>query len=256
MAEASTAGLTDRLRLRPGERLGVAIADVLARMIDEGALIIGSRLPPERELMKRFGISRAVVREAIAALDSRGLLLTRAGHRPIVRRPDYHAAIRTLGGLVRHLVHDEAGVWNLFETRVFLEAALVRGAALRAAPLDIQHLGEALEANRLAIGDHPRFYQTDVGFHGVFYRIPRNPIYPAMQDAYVEWLMRYWLALPTSVEIDRMNYAAHQAIYNAVLRRDADQAEQMLRIHLNTAWEFVRPTFSPSVNSEGGSSQG
>ena len=152
-------------------------------------------------------------------------------------------ALGTLGGLVRHLVVDEAGVWNLFEIRILLEAALVRHAALHARAHNITALEEGLMANREAIGDPRQFYATDVSFHETLYRIPGNPIYPAIHRAYVDWLSVHWTRMPRSIEIDRMNYKAHKSISRGDRRRGQSMAERMLRTHLSTAWEFVRTTF-------------
>jgi DNA-binding FadR family transcriptional regulator len=225
------------------QRVSSVVSDTLAAMIQGGELPVGSRLPPERELMRRFGISRTAVREGIAALAHRGLLLTRPGYRPVVRRPDYSTAFGTLTRLVEHLTEDEQGVWNLFETRIFLEAALARNAALRGKGGDIEEMGNALAANRSAIGEHPGFYMTDVAFHEMLYRMAANPIYLAIHRAYVEWLMSHWQAMPRGSDIDRMNYTAHEAIFGAIVARDADTAESLLRKHLETVWQFVRATF-------------
>ena len=231
-----------------GVRLAETLAGALARMVEQGELAAGSRLPTERELMRRFGVSRAAVREAIATLANRGILQTRPGHRPIVQKPDFGVALGTLGGLVRHLVVDEAGVWNLFETRIFLESALIRHAASHARPHHLAELEQALAANRDAVEDSPRFYATDVAFHGTLYRIPGNPIYPAVHRAYVDWLSEHWARMPRSGAINRMNYKAHEAIFEAIVRRDADAGERILQTHLATAWEFVRTTFADQVD--------
>ncbi len=223
----------------PG-RLADAVSDELARMIQSGRLKEGTRLPAERDLMQRFGVSRAAVREAIAALANRGLVVTRFGHRPVVRKPDYEVAIGKVGNLIGHLAADGPGVWNLFESRIFLEAALARWAAGHARRDDIEELRAALEANRDAIGDWSRFYDTDIAFHAVLYRIPGNPIYPAVHKAYVEWLIQHWRSLQTSAELDRMNFAGHQAVFDAITTRDPDGAEDALRRHLGAAWELIR----------------
>ena len=111
-----------------GRRSDVVTAE-LVRMIQSGDLQEGDRLPAERELMQRYGVSRSAVREAIVSLANRGLVMTRLGHRPVVRKLDYEIAIDKVGNLVGHLVVDRNGVWNLFDSRIFLEAALARWAA-------------------------------------------------------------------------------------------------------------------------------
>jgi DNA-binding FadR family transcriptional regulator len=221
-------------------RLADAVSDELMRMIQSGGLKEGAHLPAERDLMHRFGVSRAAVREAIAALANRGLILTRYGHRPVVRKPDYGVAIDKLGALVGHLASDSPGRWNLFESRIFFEVALVRWAARHARRDHIEQLRAALEANRASIGDWSRFYETDIAFHAVLYRLPGNPIYPAVHKAYVEWLIEHWRSLNSSAELDRMNFAGHQAIFDAIAARDPDSAEEALQRHLGAAWELIR----------------
>lgn len=229
----------------PALRLADAVSAELARMIAAGTLSSGARLPTERELMRRFGVSRSAVREAIQGLAARGLLVTRPGHRPVVRGRNYETAVDTLGRLVAHLVEDEGGVRNLFETRIFVEAGLTRHAALQARREDIEALEAALEANRAAIGDPERFYATDAAFHALLYRVPRNPIFPEVHRAYVEWLQDHWKRLPRAAEFDRVNHAAHAEILAAIISRDPDAAEAALRRHLATAWEFLRAALRP-----------
>jgi DNA-binding FadR family transcriptional regulator len=213
-------------------------------MIQTGGLEEGDRLPAERDLMQRYGVSRTAVREAIISLANRGLVVTRLGHRPVVRKPDYEIVIDKIGNLVGHLVVDRKGVWNLFDSRIFLEAALARWAAAHARRDDIDELRDALEANRQAIGDSPRFDETDAAFHAILYRIPGNPIYPAVHKAYVEWLIQHWRSMKRGADIDQMNHAGHRAIFDAIIARDPDNAEEAMRRHLVAAWEFVRSTFT------------
>lgn len=220
-----------------------AVAADLVRMIQSGSLQEGERLPAERDLMQRYGVSRAAVREAILALANRGLVETRLGHRPIVRKPDYKIAIDKVSSLVGHLVVEREGVWNLFETRIFVEAALARWAAKHARRDDIDELRAALDANREAVGSPVAFDKTDAAFHAVLYRIPGNPIYPAIHKAYVEWLTQHWRSMKRGADIDQMNYAGHKAIFDAIVMRDPDNAEEAMRRHLVAAWEFVRSTF-------------
>jgi DNA-binding FadR family transcriptional regulator len=226
-----------------GARAADAVVRRIEAMIVAGEIADGAHLPAERELMNRFGISRTVVREAIAGLASRGLVELRPRFRPVVRKPGYDAAVAALGGVVAHLLGQAGGVKNLYDTRIFLEAALVRNAARHARKEDILALKAALEANQAAIPDSERFYATDVGFHAVFYEIPRNPIFPAVHRAFTSWLSEHWLRMPRAPERNRVNFLSHRAIYDAVVERDPDAAEAALNAHLNAAWEYVRGTF-------------
>jgi DNA-binding FadR family transcriptional regulator len=148
-----------------------------------------------------------------------------------------------VGGVVSHLLDQPGGVRNLYDTRIFLEAALVRAAARSARKEDIAALRQALEANHAAIESVDRFYATDIAFHAVFYAIPRNPVFPAVHKAFTDWLSVYWQRMPRSAERNRVNWLSHKAIFTAVVERDPEGAEAALNVHLNAAWEYVRGTF-------------
>ena len=227
----------------PPPRAADAVIAMLEAQIMSGALPSDAPLPTERELMKRFNASRTVVREAIATLSYRGLLESKPRFRPIVRKPDYTAALNAVSGTVGHLLSERGGVKNLYDSRVFFERALVREAASSARKDDIQQLREALAKNEQAIEDSERFYATDVAFHGVLYRIPRNPIFPAVHQAFTSWLSPHWAKMLRSPERNLVNFKSHERIFRAIEERDPDAAEEALINHLKAAWEYVRVTF-------------
>ncbi|MEP1931347.1 MAG: FCD domain-containing protein [Roseibium sp.] len=229
-----------------GTENGYAADGVVAALeaqIVSGQLKNRAPLPVERELMEQFGTSRTVIREAISKLSSLGLLETRPRFRPIVRKPDYATVLHACGNVVQHLLSDRSGVKNLYDSRVFVERALVRDAASSARKEDIVDLKKALEDNRNAISNSQDFYRTDVAFHGVLYRIPKNPIFPTMHEGYTSWLAPQWDQMLRSPERNEVNYIAHKAILDAILERDPIAAEEALENHLKAAWEFVRVTF-------------
>ncbi len=212
-------------------------------MIGSGTLRDGEPLPPEREIVETFGVSRTVVREAVLALANKGLVEARPRYRPIVRRPTYDTAFETVENVVGRLLQEPDGVRNLFDMRIMIEASLVRQAATDANRDDIAALKEALDLNESAIEDSERFYVTDIGFHRVLYQIPRNPLLPSIHKAYTAWLAPHWSKMPRLPDRNRDNHRAHTEIFEAILLRDPDKAEAALRSHLDKAWRQVKITF-------------
>ncbi|MEX0349162.1 MAG: FCD domain-containing protein [Paracoccaceae bacterium] len=232
--------------MKTGTRSGRAADQIIQALEDRiraGRLVDGDPLPSERELMEEFDISRTVVREAVQALSNKGLIEARPRFRPVVRKPGFDTAIDTVSGVVGHLLDQPGGVRNLFETRIMVEAALVRQAARDATRDDISALKYALDENRMAINDSELFYLTDTRFHSVFFDISRNPVLPAIQRAYTTWLAPQWRRMPRLPDRNRRNYEAHSAIFDAILMRDPDAAEEALRDHLAEAWAQVQATF-------------
>lgn len=219
------------------------VVRALELRIRDGSLAEGEALPPEHKLMDEFGISRTVVREAVRLLSTRGLVEAKPRYRPIVRKAGFEAALDAAGAVVSNLLQQSGGVRNLFDTRIMVEAMLAREAALHARKSDISELKSALAANAAAVDDSDAFYLTDMLFHEVLYRIPGNPVLPAIHRAYSNWLAPQWSRMPRLPDRNRANLAAHTAILEGILMRDADAAEAALRAHLNDAWEQVSATF-------------
>ncbi|WP_299665758.1 FCD domain-containing protein [uncultured Ruegeria sp.] len=222
-------------------------ADQVVREIENrvhsGHLADGEPLPPERNLMEEFGISRTVVREAVRVLSSRGLIEARPRHRPVVRKPSFDTAVDAISGIVTHLLTEPGGVKNLFDSRVMIEVSLARQAAILASKDDMANLRAALDANGSAVDDSQLFYATDMAFHRVLYEIPQNPVLPAIQKAFVAWLEPQWSQMPRLPDRNRENYHAHSFILEGIMMRDPDAAEAAMSAHLKDAWNQVSSTF-------------
>ncbi|MEM6667280.1 MAG: GntR family transcriptional regulator, partial [Pseudomonadota bacterium] len=102
---------------RGGTRAADHLVSALEARIVSGALPDGGTLPAERDLMEQYDVSRTVVREAITALASRGLIEARPRHRPLVRKPRFETVLDATGTIVRHLLTTGDGVANLYQSR-------------------------------------------------------------------------------------------------------------------------------------------
>ena len=237
---------TAETKASTGARAADSVVHSIQQAIQSGVVKDGAPLPTERDLMKKFDVSRTVIREAIEILSAHGLIQKRPRYRPVVRKPGVDSAIGAMEGIVCHLLSQPGGVRNLFETRILIEAALVRDAAKSATKEDISSLKAALDRNEATILDVERFYDTDIAFHLVLYEISKNPVLPAVLRAYKTWLAPHWLQMPRLVDRNQRNFEAHSAIFQAILMRDPDAAEAALRSHLDAAWDQVRDTFDPA----------
>ncbi len=239
--------MTD-LAIKPDDKREKRAADDLfmefEKMINTGKLANGDALPPEREIVETYGVSRTVVREAILALSNKGLVDAKPRFRPVVRKPDFDIAFDTIGNVVSRLLENGEGVKNLFDTRMMIEVHLGRQAAIDANRDGMNLLKLALEQNEAAIEDMELFFHTDIKFHRVLYEMCGNPILPAVHRAYISWLQPNWIKMPTSVARNQLNFESHAEIYNAILMRDPDKAEAATRKHLEDAWEQINKILS------------
>ena len=130
----------DQVRQR---RLSDDIVEQLEGMILEGTLKSGERLPAERALAERFGVSRPSLREAIQKLAAKGLLVSRQGGGNYV----VDSLGSTFSDPLLHLLESNPEAQrDLLEIRQTLEASCAYYAALRATEVDRERLTAAFEA--------------------------------------------------------------------------------------------------------------
>ena len=214
-------------------RLFEQIAEILEQRIRSQQSAPGDELPSERDLMKEFGVGRTAVREALFHLQRMGLVELRPGARARVAAPTPAAVMSSLAGSARYLLSAPEGIRHFQEARILFETGLVRDAARLATEQDIARLEAALRANGDAIGDMRSFERTDIDFHYVIATIPKNPIYPALHSAILEWLVdqrHVTLSFPGQ---NRIAYDAHGSIFEAIRAHDADAAARRMREHLD-----------------------
>jgi DNA-binding FadR family transcriptional regulator len=208
------------------------IEEALATEIAHGIYKPGDFLPTERELMERFDVGRPSVREAIFSLARRGLVMAGSGRRPRVLEPSFDTVIGELNLIVRQVLQKPDNIFHLLEVRRFLECALARKAASEATDTQIAQLRNCLAANRDALGNMRRFWETDVNFHAYIARMSGNPILPVIVDTVLDWLINNRRITLTSENSDEVAYGHHDTIFQAIEARDPDRAEAAMENHL------------------------
>ena len=214
-------------------RISDEVTRRLASAISRGHYRPGDFLPSERELMRRFGVGRPAVREALFSLRKLGLIAVQSGSRSQVVEPDGGAIISELSGIVQHLLAHEAGVRRMQHVRALFETALARDAALFGSVENIADIKRALVRNREALGHRARLIDADIGFHFAIAKRTGNPLIMQIHDAMAAWLRDQRVSTLTIPGVAEVSLAEHEAIYEAIAAHDANRAEFLMRDHLN-----------------------
>jgi GntR family transcriptional repressor for pyruvate dehydrogenase complex len=236
-------GLHTPIRRR---RLYEEVEERLQQEIASGRLKTGDAIPSERELMQRFGVGRPAVREAVLALQRKGLLRVGAGERTRVSQPTMDAVVNGVSGPVSLMLANPEGVRHLQQARRFLECALARYAALQAKPADLVRLADRLAANRAALAHPHDFERTDLEFHFELALITANPIFSSLHQATVGWLAQQRTISLMQRGAMRTAYRFHESIYQAIAAHDADAAERHMAAHLESVETYYWRTAASS----------
>jgi GntR family transcriptional repressor for pyruvate dehydrogenase complex len=239
----------DYLRqVRRDERLADKVAELLKKAILSGQLAAGDRMPPERILGDRLGVSRTVVREAIRSLAAKGMVEARSGSGTVVARVGAGSVAETMQLYLRGASID----YDLIdEVRTMVEVQVAGVAAERATEADLAGLRAVLQSMAAAAHDHQRCAVHDDEFHRCMARATHNPLYLVMLDAIgepIETVRNGTLSLPgrPCTTID-----AHRRIVDRVAAQDPDGAREAMRVHLadsRRAWEhFIEAGRAPEL---------
>ena len=155
------------------EKISTKIAGQIKTLINNGELKPGDALPPERELVKVFNVSRASLREALNTLAGMGFLEMSHKHRTIVKSL---AAGRMTDPLHHLLKEDIRTVFELIEVRKAVESWSASLAAKRATPDDIANLEKSLESMRVKIEQGISVVEDDANFHLAISEATHNKI--------------------------------------------------------------------------------
>ncbi len=212
----------------PRKATGRVVAEVRAA-IERGDLKAGDRLPPERELAARFGVSRPTIRSVLKSLAAMGIVQARQGSGTFIAAgPPVLTAgpltyLAALHGFTRH---------QMFEARQALESTVAAFAAQRATPETLISLNDETAAMFAALDQPGEFLAHDLAFHRTVAAAAGNPVLASMVEMVAEIFRE---ARQDSIRYARdLRVAAdeHRAIYQAIRAGDGERARRAMRDHL------------------------
>jgi GntR family transcriptional repressor for pyruvate dehydrogenase complex len=211
-------------------RLYEQIVQQIEESIHKGALKEGSQLPAERDLAQQFGVSRTAVREAIKALQEKGLVDAFPGRGTFVTNGTSHSMRRSLDRIIKS---GETDGWAyLVEVREILEPEIAALAAVHAGEQELAALREAFRVMDQAGLDPDAFIEADLDFHLALAEAAANPIVLSLIDSIVGLLREQRLRIFHVHGGAEHGQYHHKRILEAIERRDPQAARAAMQAHL------------------------
>lgn len=220
------------------ESLSSQLKNELRQKIEGGTYNPGDKIPTEGELCAEYGVSRTVVREAVASLHADGLLSPRQGvgvfvNETLTLRP---FAISMLpDAAVREIVH-------ILELRLSIELEASAMAATRRTEKQLEDIRTAhnrIEA--LESLDGANSGQLDFNFHKMIARAANNPFFEKLLDFLGPQIIpRLRIHAGDGDAMRRKWQAEHLALIAAIEQGNAEAAREAMRIHLSDSLERYR----------------
>lgn len=194
----------------------------------------GERLPSEETLASLHGVSRPIVREALAKLREDGLIRSHRGAGSFVcLRPD--RAMLEFAPL-----ESLADIQRCFEFRIAVETESARLAALNASPEDRRAISRSLELLEQRIRDNALGVDADFGFHLAIAKATHNRFFSETLLSLKESIT-YGQNLARGLGLRRPTHHLpevqdeHQRIHDSILAGDAEAASLCMREHLSNS---------------------
>lgn len=218
-------------QIHRNEHLPGRIAAEITREITESKLGPGDRLPTEHILAKTFGVSRSVIREAIAQLRNEGFVETRQGVGAFVTDPRQRLSVR----IEQSALNDPENFRDLMQLRMSLEIDAAGLAALHHKPEHLEKFDKAIYGMRNAIEWSKDGVEADLDFHRAMAEATGNEYFLIFLGFIAQ---RISLAINTAFsravygEILEVTINEHVILREAIASRDVVMARDAMRRHI------------------------
>ena len=215
------------------------IVDDLMGKIQSGELQAGMRLPAERKLAADFGVSRAVIREALRAMERMGCVESYVGGGTFVKTPELSDVIDPYSIL---FMQDDDFAEELLETRMILETGVARLAVKRCTEEQLREMSETLMEMEEEIAQGGTGENADILFHEKLVEAAGNRALELVISTCSEVLNR---TIPVTQNIEGVPEQAlqdHRKILDAISSRSRSKAERYMKEHLMNARRNLKLT--------------
>lgn len=208
------------------------VVERITQVIKERNLLAGYKLPGEHELVEQLKVSRPVLREALARLQSMGLVDIQRGKGTFV------ANATSLANCVRLLQSAVAispqELITYAQLRSAIEVQAARQAAESATIEDIAQLSGLLKKLDDDELPYPDALELDFQFHRKIIDIAGNPLMKNLMEVIYEFVLTQMARTTPSQRENAFGRKLHKAILKAIQDHDADGAELAMSQHMQT----------------------
>jgi GntR family transcriptional regulator, transcriptional repressor for pyruvate dehydrogenase complex len=233
-------------RSTPAEGSTQHVVTHIRGLIDRGELRPGDRLPAERDLAARIGVSRPTVRAGLRALSAMGVVQSRHGSGTYI--PDGPPVLGSEPLSFLAALHGFSGL-EMYEARRILEVGAAGLAAERATPDQIATLAEEVASLFASLETPQVFLVHDINFHRSVAAASGNPIVASLMEMVSAlYYERRRLTAERAAQRDLRDAAeAHRRIYQAIRARDAEAARLAMNEHLLQASAYQAKENPPAL---------
>ncbi len=207
------------------------VSSQIKKLIVEGVLQPGDKLPPEGTLSAEFRVGRQTIREALRILELSGFISVQKGFGggSVVRN---NVLKRTSGLLLDALQMEKVGLKEFTAARLLIEKGILHEAMGRADSRDIGALRRNVAESKALIGKRKFATDLNVEFHSLLAKASKNRVYMLFERTINDMHLDLRRRRSPNFAIDQAAVQAHEEILEALIRKERDKANRVLERHL------------------------
>ena len=220
--------------LQPLEGLTGQLIESFKDLLSRGVLQWGTKLPPERELAQKFGVSRVSLRHALKALELFGIITQRVGDGTYLS-PDPSKVLEPALDFL--LLVDDISPLDVVDTRLMVEPELAASAARNARAENVDEIGSILDSMRKE-REEEKLIALDLAFHNAIFKASGNRLAAGIFSI-LHRSMHNCIGVTSKLVDWEHTISFHEPIYIAIRERNEEAARQAMRMHLSDSRQLL-----------------
>jgi GntR family transcriptional repressor for pyruvate dehydrogenase complex len=232
------------------DKLYQQVADQIETLIAQESLLPGDKLPGERDMAERMGVSRTVVREAIRVLGVRGLVTVKTGCGTYVQEPSAKDAAASIERLLK-LRQTKEPFDHIHEVRCMIEIETAGLAAQRATADEIARLQATVDGMSVHKDNLDAYIEYDHAFHEALAEATQNGLFNVLLSPISDLLHAVILVSVQAPGAVEAGLAHHRNIMAQLCQRNPEKARLAMREHLIHAKKLVQVVQQQGAQPDG-----
>ncbi|MFP2994285.1 FadR/GntR family transcriptional regulator [Spongiivirga sp. MCCC 1A20706] len=196
----------------------------------------GDKLPSERMLAEKFGVSRSNLREAIQKLEFYGILRSMPQSGTFIE----NIGVTAINGMLDDILRlDDPDFKSLVETRILLELKIARLAALRRTDRDLEEMRTALDAYNTKVRAGEDAIEEDLLFHLAIAKAAKNSTMNTFMLVITPGIITNFEKYHVCDKNQSlMGIQEHEDIYEAIKNQDPKLAKAKMKVHFKVLYQY------------------
>ncbi len=208
--------------------MSVAVAEQVLKLIKNGSLKAGDKIPIELELAASLGVSRTAVREGMSRLHAMGITEIFPGQGTFVTKSSHEKLLK----MKKQNIENMKSLIEALEFRRVMETSMLELVIDKITEDDLNKLKDCLEKHKKGLTKNIFPAEGDMLFHKLLAQATHNKVFIELYDDVYLLIMEYVLRIKDYKHEYKKSLIHHEKVYQGILKKDINSAKEAMKEHI------------------------